>query len=181
MRPMELFYKRVYVRLIELEQKRSWLLEKTGTKPSTWNSWEKFGRIPPADRALAIADALGVSLEFLVAGREGPFDFRRNDPLVVQITQQLPEMNQDQLRRVLAVVDTITRNEADEIAERMEKLTELLSSLGRRIADSKMTRKDKEKAKDLLNRIVLNVYEQKVEVRDEWATLETVEDDLRQP
>ena len=174
---MEPFYKRIYVRLVELEQKRSWLLDKTGTKPSTWNSWERFGRIPPADRALAIADALGVSLEFLVAGREGPFDFRRNDPLVVQITQKLPEMNQDQLRRVLAVVDTITLNEPDDIAERMEKLTELLATLGRQIADSKMTRKDKERAKDQLNRIVLNVYEQKVEVKDEWASLEAVEED----
>jgi hypothetical protein len=89
-------------------------------------------------------------------------------------------MNQDQLRRVLAVVDTITRNEPDVIAERMEKLTELLARLGKHIEESKMTRKDKEKAKDLLNRIVLNVYEQKVEVKDEWASLEAV-DEGRQP
>jgi transcriptional regulator with XRE-family HTH domain len=172
---MEAFYKRVHFRLIELEQRRSWLLDKTGIKPSTWNSWEKFRRIPPADRALSIADALGVSLEFLVAGREGPLDFRRNHPLVVQVTQQLPGMTQDQLRRVLAVVDTINRKEPGEIAERMEKLTEMLATLGRLIDQSKMTRKDKETARDLLNRIVLNVYEQKVEVKDDWASLEDVE------
>lgn len=172
---MEPFYKRIHVRLIELERKRSWLLEQTGIKPSTWNSWEKFGRIPPADRALAIADALGVSLEFLVAGRETPFDFRRNNPLVLRITQQLLEMSEDQLRRVLAVVDTICRNEPDDIAERMEKLTDLLTELGKHIENSKMTRKDKETSKDLLNRIVLNIYAQKVEVKDEWANLEAVE------
>jgi hypothetical protein len=34
---------------------------------------------------------------------------------------------------------------------------------------------DKEKTKDLLNRIVLSMYEQKVEVKDEWAKLESVE------
>ena len=38
-----------------------------------------------------------------------------------------------------------------------------------------MTQKDKEKSKNLLNRIVLNVYEQKVEVKDEWANLESME------
>lgn len=57
----------------------------------------------------------------------------------------------------------------------MEKLTDLLAELARHIEDSKMTRKDKEKSKDLLNRIVLNVYQQKVELKDEWASLETVE------
>ncbi len=66
---MEPFYKRVDVRLVELERKRSRLLKQAGIKPSTWNSWEKFDRIPTADRVLAIAVALGVSVEFLVDGR----------------------------------------------------------------------------------------------------------------
>ena len=172
---MEPFYKRVHVRLIELDRKRPWLLKQAEIKPSTWNSWEKFGRIPPADRALAIADALGVSVEFLVDGRETPFDFRKENPLITEITRLLLELSEDQLRRVLAVGESIYKHEPDKIADRMEKLTDLLTKLGRNIEDSKMTRKDKEKSKDLLNRIVLNVYEQKVEVKDEWASLETVE------
>jgi transcriptional regulator with XRE-family HTH domain len=172
---MEPFYKRIHVRLIELDRKRPWLLKQAEIKPSTWNSWEKFGRIPPADRALAIADALGVSVEFLVDGRETPFDFRKENPLITEITRLLLELSEDQLRRVLAVAESIYKHEPDKIADRMEKLTDLLTKLGRNIEDSKMTRKDKEKSKDLLNRIVLNVYEQKVEVKDEWASLETVE------
>jgi len=172
---MEPFYKRVHVRLIELDKKRPWLLKQAAIKPSTWNSWEKFGRIPPADRALAIADALGVSLEFLVDGRETPFDFRRENPLITEITPLLLELGEDQLRRVLAVVESIYRREPDEIADRMEKLTDLLTELGRHIEESKMTRRDKERSKDLLNRVVLNVYQQKVEVKDEWASLETLE------
>ena len=172
---MESFYKRVHVRLIELDRKRPWLLKQAGIKPSTWNSWEKFGRIPPADRALVIADALGVSLEFLVDGRETPFDFRKESPLITEITRLLLELSEDQLRRVLAVVEAIYKHEPDEIADRMEKLTDLLTKLGRHIEDSKMTKKDKEKSKDLLNRIVLNVYAQKVEVKEEWASLETIE------
>jgi transcriptional regulator with XRE-family HTH domain len=172
---MEPFYKRVHFRLVELDKRRPWLLKQAGIKPSTWNSWEKFGRIPPADRALAIADALGVSLEFLVDGRETPFDFRRENPLITEITPLLLELGEDQLQRVLAVVKSIHRHELDEIADRMEKLTDLLTALARHVEQSKMTRRDKEKSKDLLNRIVLNVYEQKVEVKDEWADLETLE------
>jgi len=107
--------------------------------------------------------------------RQTPFDFRKENPLITEITRLLLELSEDQLRRVLAVAESIYKHEADEIADRMEKLTDLLTKLGRNIEDSKMTKKDKENSKDLLNRIVLNVYEQKVEVKDEWASLETVE------
>ena len=108
---MEKFYKRVHIKLIEVERKRSWLLAQADVKPSTWSSWETYGRMPPADRALAIADALGVSVEYLVAGRETPFDFRGSNPLIVQINQQLTEMSEQQLRRVLTVINTIRLEE----------------------------------------------------------------------
>ena len=109
---MEPFYKRVHVRLIEIEKKRSWLLTQTGIKPSTWSSWEKYGRIPPADRALAIADTLGVSLEFLVTGRQTAFDMRHTNPLIMQISQQLTDMNERQLRHVLTAVNTARLDQA---------------------------------------------------------------------
>jgi transcriptional regulator with XRE-family HTH domain len=104
---MESFYKRVHIKLIEQERKRSWLLAQTGIRPSTWSSWEKYGRIPPADRALAVAEALGVSIEFLVNGKETPFDLRRGSPLVQQILQQLEHLSERQLRRVLTAVNTL--------------------------------------------------------------------------
>jgi transcriptional regulator with XRE-family HTH domain len=103
---MEQFYKRVQLRLVEIEHKRSWLLVQTSIKPSTWSSWEKHGRVPPADRALAIADALGLSLEFLLTGRETAFDMRQSNPLVVQIFNQLKFLDDRQLREVLTLVNT---------------------------------------------------------------------------
>ena len=104
---MESFYKRVNVRLAEIGHKRSWLLVQTSIKPSTWSSWETHGRLPSADRALAIADALGVSLEFLLAGRETAFDMRQSNPLVVQIFNQLKSLDERQLRQVLTTVNTM--------------------------------------------------------------------------
>jgi transcriptional regulator with XRE-family HTH domain len=104
---MEPFYKRVHLRLVEIERKRSWLLVQTGIKPSTWSSWETHARVPPADRALAIADALGVSLEFLLSGRETAFDMRQSNPLVLQIFNQLKSLDDHQLRDVLTLVNTM--------------------------------------------------------------------------
>ena len=104
---MEQFYKRVQVKLVEIERKRSWLLAQTGIKPSTWSSWETHGRLPPADRALAIADALSLSLEFLLAGRETAFDMRQSHPLVAQIFNQLKTLDEYQLRQVLTTVNTL--------------------------------------------------------------------------
>jgi len=104
---MDTFYKRVYVQLIELGRKRSWLLKQTGIRPSTWSTWEKYGRMPPADRAQAIAETLGVSLEFLITGRQGSPGLRSGSPLLTQIWKQLESMNERQLRRVLTAVNTV--------------------------------------------------------------------------
>jgi transcriptional regulator with XRE-family HTH domain len=104
---MESFYKRVHLRLVEIERKRSWLLAQTGIKASTWSSWETNARIPPADRALAIADALGLSLEFLLVGRETAFDMKLINPLVVQIFNQLKFLDDRQLREVLTRVNSM--------------------------------------------------------------------------
>ncbi len=104
---METFYKRVGVKLIELEKKRSWLLAQTGISASTWSSWEKFGRMPPADRALAIADCLGLTLEFLITGRQSALDFRMTSPLVMEINNRLVDLDEPRLRRVLTAVNSI--------------------------------------------------------------------------
>ena len=105
---MHKFYKRVHTKLIELDRKRSWLLSQTDIKPSTWSSWEKHGRMPPADRAVAIAEALGLTVEFLVTGRETPLDMRGSDPLIAQISAQLLDMSEAQLRRIQSAVNTVS-------------------------------------------------------------------------
>ena len=87
------------------------MLVQTGIKPSTWSSWETHGRIPPADRALAIADALGLSLEFLLSGRETAFDMRQSNRLVVQIFNQLKFLDDSQLLEVLTHVNTLRLDE----------------------------------------------------------------------
>jgi transcriptional regulator with XRE-family HTH domain len=103
---MKKFFVRIDHKLLELDKKRSWLLAKTGIKPSTWSTWRKQERMPSADQAVAIASALGVSVEFLVDGRETPFDYRGANPLLGQIMQQLSGMSQTQLQEVLTLITT---------------------------------------------------------------------------
>ena len=104
---MLFFYKRVAQKLVDIEKKRSWMLERTGIKPSTWSSWEKNNRFPPADRALSIADTLGVSVEYLVSGKETPYDFRGKSPLVADISQRLLDMDDEKLRSVLSHMNAL--------------------------------------------------------------------------
>ena len=108
---MNFFYKRVAQRLVDLDRKRPWLLAQTGIKPSTWSSWEKNDRFPPADRAAAIADVLGVSVEYLVTGKESPFDFRAESPKVTEITQRLFTMDEEHLGEVLRFVNSLAIRE----------------------------------------------------------------------
>ena len=109
---MNQFYKRIQLRLVDMERKRSWLLSRAAVKPSTWSSWEKHERVPPADRALAIADALGVSLEFLLTGRETTFDMRQSHPLVLEIFNQLKFLDERQLKDVLTRVNSMRLQQA---------------------------------------------------------------------
>lgn len=122
---MHQFYKRVHLKLIELERKRSWLLVRTGIKPSTWSSWERNGRYPPADRAAQIASTLGVSVEYLVTGRETPFDLRGEHALLNEIIQILSEVGPERLAIVSKLVDGLS----DLDASRLEQVLTLTNSL----------------------------------------------------
>ena len=47
---------------------QAWLSRETGINPMTISGWKNKHRLPPADRAVRIAEALGVTVEFLVTG-----------------------------------------------------------------------------------------------------------------
>ena len=89
------------------------MLKQTVIRPSTWSSWEKNDRYPPADRAASIADALGLSVEYLVTGKESPFDFRAERPRVTEIAHRLMSMDEVQLGEVLTFVNSLAIEEPD--------------------------------------------------------------------
>lgn len=54
---------------------RQWLSKETGISENTISGWKSKKRIPPADRALKIADALGVTVRYLLTGDDETEDF----------------------------------------------------------------------------------------------------------
>lgn len=63
------FWKRVRDLLSE-DLNQAWLCRKIGVSSSSLSAWINRDRIPKADMAVKIAEALGVSVEFLVTGKE---------------------------------------------------------------------------------------------------------------
>ena len=54
--------------LLKDDQNQVWLADAIGIRQSTISGWRTNNRIPPADRAVKIAQVLGVSVEYLVTG-----------------------------------------------------------------------------------------------------------------
>ena len=61
---------RIDSRLKEQNLKRKALAEKVGISVQPFTAWSKQGSIPAADTAYYIARELGVSVEWLLTGRE---------------------------------------------------------------------------------------------------------------
>lgn len=64
------FIDRIETLLEEKNEKRAHLAKAVGVSNQSFTDWKKRGTIPAADIALKIADHLGVSLEWLLTGKE---------------------------------------------------------------------------------------------------------------
>ena len=62
----------------------------------------------------------------------------------------------------------------DDAANRLESLTDLLTGLSRLFQAGNFTTEQMESGRQMLNRLVLNLFERKVQVKDEWAELEEI-------
>jgi transcriptional regulator with XRE-family HTH domain len=61
---------RIDKRLSQLKEKRAGLCRSVGINPGSLSDWVRNGTILDADTALAIADHLGVSVRWLVTGKD---------------------------------------------------------------------------------------------------------------
>lgn len=61
---------RIDLILEKQDKKRNFLYEKLGVNDNTFSLWKKRDTIPNAEMAIKIAELLGVSVEFLITGRE---------------------------------------------------------------------------------------------------------------
>jgi len=76
---------------IEVERQRTsfeWLYRKTQIPKGTFSSWKNRNIIPRADEALRIAQALKVSVEYLLAGVE--WSAQPSNPATNEIAATIP-------------------------------------------------------------------------------------------
>ena len=96
------FWERVFRSLDGV--KDSWLADKIGVSPSTLSTWKTKERLPGADQAVAIARALGVTVEYLVTGTDS------SDPWVREhreLIRDLKELSSDDLEKMSAQVHAV--------------------------------------------------------------------------
>ncbi|MBQ4379200.1 MAG: helix-turn-helix transcriptional regulator [Treponema sp.] len=89
------------------------LSAKTGINKRTLDNYlREKSNTPPADIAVKIADALNVSVEFLVTGKEKGTMFETSEIYtadVRQIAKKLLKMSENEKRLVCVIVDEIVR------------------------------------------------------------------------
>lgn len=65
-----LFYERVKELSKAQNKQLRTVIESCGINYSSYNTCKRYGNLPRANEALAIADALGTTVEYLVAGKD---------------------------------------------------------------------------------------------------------------
>jgi transcriptional regulator with XRE-family HTH domain len=82
-----------------------WLYRKTAIPKGTFSSWKNRNIIPRADAAYRIAEALGVSVEYLLTGTDTPG--RISSPLVEEIIDTIHSFDNIDLQALKALVQVI--------------------------------------------------------------------------
>jgi len=89
----------------EVERQRTsyeWLYRKTQIPKGTFSSWKNRQTIPRADEAFRIAEALKVSVEYLLTGADQPGE--PSNPAINEITGAIPFFDENDLQTLLATV-----------------------------------------------------------------------------
>ena len=84
-----------------------WLYRKTGIPKGTFSSWKNRNVIPRADEAYRIACVLGVSVEYLLTGRDG--SGHSSNPSLEEIIETLILFDQNDLDAIHALVKTMSK------------------------------------------------------------------------
>jgi hypothetical protein len=84
------------------------------------------------------------------------------------------EKNLLRIEGAIKMLQYMSLSGPDDSAKRLDSLTDLLTSLGQLIQQSNLSPPEKESGQRILNRIVLNFFERKIDIDDDWAELEEI-------
>ena len=98
----EFFWKMVQKEVDSQKTSFEWLYRKTHIPKGTFSSWKNRKIIPRADEALLIAEALSVSVEYLLTGADQAK--KPSNPVIHEIMQTVPFFDNNDLQTLLATV-----------------------------------------------------------------------------
>ncbi len=179
---------------------RNQFCKKYGYNYQTLQAYWNSDKLPAGNVLEDLAKEYSVALDTLVLGRRSR-DANVKNPVLSRITRFLEQQDGDRLLQIegamkmfiymtapgslsfpdiddsgrLLLGPNYNENDMNRVPVKLEKLTDLLTKLAQYIQKGNMSKKDKEVSKELLNQIVLNIYERRVEVKDEWARLEEID------
>jgi len=102
----EFFWKMVKKEVERQQTSFEWLYRKTKISKGTFSSWKNRNTIPRADEAFLIANALNVSVEYLLTGVDKPRKI--SNTILNEITEKIPFFDDYDIQTLLATVRTMS-------------------------------------------------------------------------
>jgi transcriptional regulator with XRE-family HTH domain len=171
---MHEFYNRVRTIMDRSGTNRRQFCEKYQYNYRTLQAYWDTDRLPPGNVLQDLAREYNVSLDTLVFGAREPSSY---DPVVQRILRFLAQQDEQNLLRIegaLKMLQYMNLAGPEDAANRLESLTDLLTGISRLVQEGDFTPEQKEFGREMLNRLVLNLFERKVPIEDEWAELEEI-------
>jgi hypothetical protein len=171
---MHEFYNRIQTVMQRAGSNRHQFCKKYKHKYQTLQAYWDTDRLPPGKVLEDLAKEYNVSLDTLVFGTRELFT---DNPIIRRINSFLAQQDEQNLLRIegaLKMLQYMNLAGPDDAANRLESLTDLLTGLSRLFQEGNFSPEQKESGRQILNRLVLNLFERKVQVKDEWAELEEI-------
>ena len=100
------FWKNVEALRKEQNTTYRWLANKMGVSETTVSSMRKAGTVPRATEAVKLANALNVSVEYLVSSSESSVPREIKKP-VLKLIKDLNSLSEDDIKAVSAVISRL--------------------------------------------------------------------------
>ena len=98
----EFFWEMVKKEVEKQNTSFEWLYRKTQIPKGTFSSWKNRNTIPRADEAFLIANALKVSVEYLLTGTDQPT--KTSNKTIQELTVTVPFFDDNDIQTLLATV-----------------------------------------------------------------------------
>ncbi|MCL2443089.1 MAG: helix-turn-helix domain containing protein [Treponema sp.] len=98
----EFFWEMVKKEVEKQHTSFEWLYRKTQIPKGTFSSWKNRNTIPRADEAFLIANALNVSVEYLLTGVDQPIE--TSNKAIHELTATVPFFDDYDMQTLLAAV-----------------------------------------------------------------------------